>query len=576
MGLTSSLLIGQSALAASQVALQVTGNNLANLSTVGYHRQVIGLSAMRGQQIGGGLFIGGGVGIGDIRRQIDSAIQARVRDSVSTEQAALVDLEIVSHLESVMNELTGVDLSSELIGFFNAFSEMANNPGANVTAATVVEQGSALSQQIRGMRREFHELRSQVDSQLRTAVSRADQLLTEIADLNRAITDSEGGGGQNGALRDQRDSLVDELSSLIDVTVIERESGSVDVLVDSAPVVLGGTARGLKIEFQTVNNELRARILTRSDQETINISSGRVGGLLAQREGAINQTIDELDALASSLIFEVNRRHAIGKSALPVTDTTAQRQVPLVDQTLAFNHPDNDTFASLPFQAIDGVLRVVVRDQNGFESTTEISIDLDGRDSTGAASFDEDMTLEDLRGALDAIDNLNAEILPSGQLRLTTDAGYSVSFAEDTSGVLGVLGLNGYFQGTNAEDIEVSDHLRQHPEYLSLGFTPGGNETALSIASLRADSIGNLGGRTLSDAWLGTVGRVGVQGSSASTRAAAAGTVRLSLSAQEAAIGAVSADEEALNLINYQQQYQGAARFISVIDELTQVLFSLV
>ncbi|MCA9312246.1 MAG: flagellar hook-associated protein FlgK, partial [Phycisphaerales bacterium] len=560
MGLTSSLLIGQSALAASQVALQVTGNNLANVATVGYHRQSIGLSALGGQQIRSGIFVGGGVGVGDIRRQIDPALQARVRDSVASEQAALVNLEVVGHLESVMNELTGVDLSSELIGFFNAFSEMANNPGAGVTGATVVEQGSALAQQIRGMRREFHDLRTQVDNQLRTTVSRADELLTAIAGLNRAITDSEVGDGENGALRDQRDGLIDELSALIDVTVLERESGSVDVLVDWARVVLGGTARGLKLQFQTVNNELRARVVTRTDQEAINVTSGRIGGLLQQREGSINQTIDELDTLASNLIFEVNRRHAIGKSASPLTQVTAQRQVPLANQTLAFNDPDNDTFANLPFSAIDGVLTVTIRDQNGFEASTDIDIDLDGRDSTGAASFDEDMTLEDLRAALDGIANLNAEILPSGQLRLTTDAGYSVSFSEDTSGVLALLGINGYFQGTNSEDIEVSADLMSHPEHLSLGFTPGGNETALSIAELRDDTVAALGGRTLSDAWLSTVGRVGVQGAAAATRAEALGTVRLSLEAQEASIGAVSADEEALNLINYQQQYQGAAR----------------
>ncbi len=576
MGLTSSLLIGQSALTASQVALQVTGNNLANVATVGYHRQTVGLSALSGQQVSAGIFVGGGVGIGDVRRQIDPALQARVRDSLATEQAALVDLEIVGHLENVMNELTGIDLSSELIGFFNTFSEMANNPGAGVTGATVVEQGVSLANQIRGMRREFHALRGQVDNQLRTSVLRADELLSEIAMVNQAITDSEIGDGENGALRDQRDALIDELSTYVDVTVLEHDSGSVDILVDSAPVVLGSSARGLKLEFKTINNELTARIVTRTDQESINITSGRIGGLLAQREGSINRTIDELDDLASNLIFEVNRRHAIGKSALAVTSTTSLRSVPLADQSLAFNDPANETFAGLPFHAVDGVLSVVLRDQNGFEATTEISIDLDGRDSTGAASFAEDTTLEDLRDALDAIDNLNAEILPSGQLKLTTDAGYSVSFGEDTSGVLAVLGVRSYFSGENAEDIDVNESLRSQPGLLGLGHTAGGNETVLSIAALREDTLGALDGQTLSQSWLGTVERVAVQGASAASRAEALGTVRLSLQAQESAIGGVSADEEAVNLINYQQQYQGAARFIGVIDELTQVLFSLV
>lgn len=576
MGLTSSLLIGRSALTASQLALQVTGNNIANVGTAGYHRQVVTMDPMKSSYSSSRVFVGQGVQVADVRRAIDPAVQTRLRNSISDEQAANVASSVLSQIESILGELSGSDLSSELTKFFNAFSELANNPASSVNRASVVEQGASLAGFIRNQRTELINTRTQIDNQLGANVQRANQLVSKIADLNTAIVNAENGRGSDGALRDQRDGLIDELAGLLDVTAIEQPSGAVDILVGSTPIVLGGDARGLELKFTSQNGVLEAKVLVSKSQESLRLDSGSIGGLLSQRDAAAQQSIDDLDSIASALIFEVNKLHSSGRPQSRLTDTTGQLAIPLANRTLAFNDPANSTLAALPFGPSNGSFTVIVTDASGNKVERTIQIDLDGIDATGAAGFGDDTSADDLVTLLNAVPNLNASFAPDGRLRLVTDAGYDVSFKDDTSGVLATLGINSYFQGTTAKDIEVSADLRADPLRLNLGLSEGTNETALAIAGLRDRGIESLGGDTISQRWLKTVERTAVETLSATTQARATASVRESLEAQQASISGVSLDEETLNLISYQQQYAGAARFISVVNELTDVLLGLV
>jgi flagellar hook-associated protein 1 FlgK len=576
MGLTSSLIIGQSALAASQLALQVTGNNIANVGSPSYHRQGVNLSPVRGSRESASVTVGRGVSVDDVRRAIDPALQTRLRNSLSDEHAATIDRQVLSQLESILNELSGTDLSTQLAKFFNAFSELANNPASTVNRATVVEQGAALADFLRATRTDLLATRTQIDDQLATDVRRADSLLKEIASLNLAVTTSELAGGTDGGLRDQRDALVSELASLMDITVIEQRTGAVDILVASTPVLLGSEARDLDFELRTVNNVLEARVLVKNTREPLDITGGSIGGRLAQREAAVTRVIQDLDRIASTVIFEVNKLHISGRPSAPLTDLTAWQAVPPADQILAFNDPANATFAELPFAPVNGGFDVVITDVSGNASVTRIDVDLDGITAAGVPGFADDTTLADLAAALDAVPNLNATITLNGELRLTTDAGFDVSFKDDSSGILAVLGLNTYFQGVDATDIAINDALAADPLRLTVGLAAGTNETALAIAALRDRAVASLGGDSIATAWLKTVERQAVQATAAESRLEAAATVRASLEAQYTGVSGVSLDEESINLINYQQSYQGAARFISVVNELTQVLLDLV
>ena len=569
-------MIGRTALTASQVALQVTGNNIANAATVGYHRQRVGLTPLPGDQLTAGVFAGRGVGLSEIRRLVDPALQARVRSSRSDEQAAGVGLTILNTLESLTNELTGIDLSSELSAFFNSFSELANNPSGTATRTTVIERGVSLATYVRTLRSDLIEARVQIEKELGTNVQRADELLSNIASLNGAIVNSELGRGEEGNLRDQRELLLGELAELMDITVIEQADGAMSILVDSVPVVQGTVSRGLELDIESGTTDLVVRVLTKTRPEALTIRSGRIGALLEQRKEAMVSTIDDLDTVASQLIFQVNRLHTAGRPDGRLRDATGWLTVPAADQALSFNDPTNETFAGLPFAMENGSFRVTITDENGNASETTVFLDLDGIDLTGAVGYGDDTDLQSLVADLDAIANLNAQITPGGQLRVFTDAGFDVSFSEDSSGALAVLGINTFFTGRDGGDIGVRQALQDDPRMLVVGADAATNDTALAIAGLRERALDELSGATITEKWLSTVERNAVKTSAAATRAQALSSVRQSLEAQEAAMSGVSLDEESVNLITYQQQFQSAARFIAVTDELTSVLLSLV
>lgn len=577
MSLTGAIQIARSALSTSQLGLQVASQNLANIANPAYTRQTALLEAIRGQA-SDKFQPGRGVQIRAIQRQVDAALQARLRNGISDDQYAGKKLQVASQLESVLNEMTGYDLSSELNDFFNSWSDAANLVNSN---AVVVEQGDRLATFMRGMRADLSDLRDQIESDIDAAVRDADAKLDEIAQLNAAINVSGPNNASSNALRDRRDELVNDLAGMMDLSVVEDPQGNYDVFVGSVPVVLGGLSRGLEIERVPDGDQLSVRVRVAEDQSPIDITSGSIGGLLASRNGVVDDTIDRLDNLAAQLVFEVNKRHSVGTNAEGLRSAHGTMQVAAEDLTRAFNAADNGTFADLPYGPSNGGFFVEVTNSvTGATSRVRIDVDLDGLNDAGMRGTEDDTTPQEIADALNAINGLSASFGPDGKLQIQAGAGLEFRFAEDSSGVLASLGVNSYFTGTSAQNIAVNEQLVDDPSGLMLGTVEGDdyveNATALSIVDLQDLALSGLNGLSIQGHWADSVQHVGVESSSAETLSQAATVVRQSLEAQRASVSGVSADEESINLLNHQQQYQGAARLIALADEMLQTLLSIV
>lgn len=577
MSLTSAMLIGRTALTASQVGIQVAGNNMANAATPGYSRQVAFLKAIPGDQSILGISAGRGVSVSDVRRQVDAALQARLWNGVSDESSAQQQLGLLSQIESTLGELSDRDLSSELQSFFNTWSERAN---LSKSSSVVVQQGVKLAQFIQRTRGDLANLRTQIDTQLGITVDKADQLLSSVAALNTQVAAAEATGAHANSLRDQRDQAISELAKYMDITAIEQANGTVDVLVGSTPVILGGVSRGLNFELVSDNGSVQARITAGDPPEDIAIESGQIGGLLATRGKSVDKVMTDLDTIAAELIFQVNKLHSTGANKPGLTNNTGTRVVSTPDRLLALNDPNNPSFADLPFAAKTGGFTVRITAPSGATETVRIDVDLDGLTAAGTPGFTNDTTPDQIRAQLDGLAGLQASWTPDGKLQLTADSGFTFDFADDTSGVLAVLGVNTYFTGTNSADIAVRADLQSDPTHLQVGRWTNGqfaeNGTALKLAALQSEALGGLAGRTISAAWADTAQEVGVQTASAKVNAQALSDVRASLEAQRSAVSGVSLDEESINLLNFQRQYQSAARLIDVSNQLLTTLINLV
>ncbi len=578
MSLTAAINIGRTALNASSVGIQVASNNMANAATPGYSRQIARISPLRGGGNGVQLSIGAGVQLTEIQRQIDLAVEARLRNAVSDDSAAGVLSGLYSATEATLGELGDSDLSSQLSAFFRSWSERANQ---TQSSAAVIQQGDQLAQFVRRLRSDLSDQRSQIDAQLGRSVEQANSLISSIANLNRQISDAEVGSAPANTLRDQRDQAISQLSQLMDVAVVDRGREGTDVLVGSTPIVLGGTARGLQMIRQNQGNGTSVSITTVSDQARLDISSGQIGAYLGSRSGVIDSTISRLDKLTSQIIFQVNKLHSTGTNGLGLTSTLGTLAISGADQARALNDPANQTLASLPFSPLNGSFTVNVRDRaTGATQSVLVKVDLDGMTNSGTPGTADDTSAEDLRAAIGAIPGLSASFTPEGKLQVTAAAGFDFSFSDDTSGAVATLGLNSFFTGTSAADIGVRDDLRNDSSQLTAGRMINGalveNGTALAVAGLQDQGIAALGGLTIQDHWRDTFQAVGSASATAQVQAGAAGVVRQNLEAQRAGVSGVSVDEESINLLDFQRQCQAAARVISVADQLTQTLMELV
>lgn len=578
MSLTSTLHIGRTGLTASQIGIQVAGNNMANAATPGYSRQIARLAPIRGGGAQPQLSIGGGVLIQSIERQVDKALQERLWSTGSDQAGANALLSLYSQVEAILGELGDNDMSSQLTSFFRAWSERSNQTNSS---AAVVQEGEKLASFVRRVASDLSRQRGQIDEQLSGMVAQANSYIEQIASMNQAISDAEVGGQPANVLRDQRDQLITQLSEIVPVNVVDRGREGADVLIGSIPVVLGSQARGMELKRVTQpDGKLSVSVVTKYDGSQIDVPSGSIGALLSARGGVVEGVLGKLDKVAQQLIWEVNKLHSTGTTTDGYTSMTGTLGISLADRTRALNASTNSTFGSLPFSPTNGGFVVRVKQAStGAITERRIDIDLDGMTNAGVAGTDDDTTVAQIVSALDGIDGIRARFNAEGQVEITADDGFNLSFQDDSSGVLAAFGVNAFFTGTSAATMNVRADLSTTPSLLASGRIVNNqlveNGTALGISQLQNQALTGLGGIAIPELWRQTVQEVSANVAEAQSAASAAGVVRESLESQVAAVSGVSIDEESVNLLQFQRQYQASARLISVVDELTQTLIGL-
>ena len=564
MSINGALQIGQSAILASQAAIQVAGNNMANAATPGYNRQVARLSPSRPEFIGRAGFIGTGVQLSRIVRTVDTALQARTRAAVSDENAAGIDQRFLGAIESIRNELSDQDLSSRLSAFFNSFSELANNPNDEAVRTVVTQQGAGLANALREMRREHVAVRTEIDRALGATVVTVDGLLDQVAEVNRQIVESEQGGGADAnSLRDRRDELINEVAKYLPISTIEQPNGALDLLVGSIPVVLAGESRGVELRTETSGGTTSVSLRVRADGSTLQPDGGQVGALFRQRADTVDPAIADLDTLARELAFQVNRVHSQGQGTRGWTSVVGLNRVADTTTNLAADA------TGIPFDIKNGSFELHVTNQaTGLRTTVVVAVD--------PATMSLDQLAAQINAAMPGGTG-SASVSAERALRLDATSGYTLSFSNDSSGVLAALGVNSFFGGSDASNLSINAAIEGDPRLLAAGqgHTDGSNSGALAIAGLEEKSLDSLGGRSLRGFWQSATTGLAVKTQAANTKAESTRLVRESLDAQTQATSGVSLDEESINMLSYQRQFQAAARYIATIDETLQTLLSI-
>src|SRR5688500_12394432 len=373
MSLIGTLNLSKTALAVQQAAIQTTGNNIANAGNADFTRQATGVVPSKDQQIATGVFVGTGLDLQSISRQIDESLQSRLRASSSDEQAADTAQQWLGRIESLFNELSDQDLSTQLSTFFNSWSNLANKPQDVGLRQVVIQNGDTVAQWLRDLRTKLGSLQADVDQRMKAQSENANSLAQQVADLNQQIVVAEGGtGGQANGLRDQRDVVLKKLSELVDIKTVQQPTGVIDVYVGSEPLVSGTTNRGVALRNETVNGKLETTVTFAVNDGNMKLTAGQLGAL-GQARDKIDETMDQFDALAGNLIFELNKLHSSGQGLEGFGTVTATNQVD--DSTVALNDPR----ANLKFPPTPGSFVVHVKNKtSGLATSTLVQVDLDG------------------------------------------------------------------------------------------------------------------------------------------------------------------------------------------------------
>lgn len=559
--LGASFQIGRSALAAYQTAVTITGQNIANVGNADYTRQSGRLAAMYG-----GMTAGTGVRVSALERHIDTALESRLRLSLADKNAALTRYQTLSQVEALYNELTETDLSTQLSSFFGSFTTLQTDPLDTSSRELVISNAQTV---IGTIQRQRDGLLDQVDTlneTTRATVTEINSIASQIADLNELIVTQEASSpGSASALRDDRDALLRDLGELTDVRTKEQSNGVMNVYVGSEPLVDFNIARELTADTSYERGFEQVEVRFTDSGAPLRVNSGQLAALESCRDEDIATQIDSLDQLSKAIIWEVNRVHTSGSGLAAYTAIDGSYSVSNADAAF------NTTGGQLDFPVTNGSFQVQIRDEvSGQIKTHLVEVDLDGLKG-------DDMSLSTLAKTLDELPNLNASVTADNRLQLTTDDGYEVTFADDTSGVLAALGVGTFFEGNNAATIAVRSEIEANPQLIatSLSGADGDGGNAGRLAAALATSSDLLSGNSVQSFQEAMVNRLAVDTAAAETDYTAADSVHSSLLAQRESISGVDLDEEAINLTMYERSFQGASRFLTVVESLSAEILSL-
>jgi|CXWL01.1.fsa_nt_gi flagellar hook-associated protein 1 FlgK len=316
MGLNSLLDVAKSALFTAQQALTVTGHNISNVNTPGFSRQEVILTEERPVDGSPGQ-VGTGVKIEQIRRAVDVFLNRELTNSQEGLGQFTVTSDELRRLESLFRDTSGQGLAGQLNEFFKALQDTTTTPSQTTPRSVVIAKASTLASTFHQINADLTDTRRAIDVQIGVNISEINGLTRKIADFNTQIKSAEVSGQNANDLRDKRDLAVNELATRIEVSTLDRIDGTVSVF----------TARGLVLVDQETTRNL-VGVESTDNQGLLDIgydiggnqpsiitdliAGGRVRGLIDVRDGTIPSVQQGIDALAGSLLNEVNQVHRAG------------------------------------------------------------------------------------------------------------------------------------------------------------------------------------------------------------------------------------------------------------------------
>lgn len=342
--LFTSLTTAARSLEAQRFALDATGQNIANVNTPGYTRRVVDFAAVPPSS---GHSAGGGVTVTDIRSQRDVLLERRLEQETTAARREAALAEALGAAELALGT-AGASIDRRLSEFFDSFARLADSPTSAVARQEVALQGADLAAAIRDTADRLAQARRDTNVRVGSTIDEINAITTRISALNEsiAVTGMDPAGLH---MADEQGALVRELSGLIDIRVMARSDGGVDIdIAGGRPLVVGTAVYGLDTTVTGPDGMLA--ITLNGTDVTAEITGGELGGLLTARDERIPGYIALLDEQAYALAGTINGIHAAGYDldgntgqdffafSSPITGPDGAASALVVDAAIAADH----------------------------------------------------------------------------------------------------------------------------------------------------------------------------------------------------------------------------------------------
>lgn len=535
---------GISALLGYRKALDTAGHNIANVGTDGYTRQRVEFVSRLGAPEGDG-YVGSGMSASTVRRITDSFVGARLVADTSSYQRAESFEGIASQLDTTLSDAT-TGLGAPLEVFFDSLNDLSANPASDANRQSVISDAQSLATRFHELSRQVDSLQSEINGRVRQDVDEINAAARDIAALNDRISQATGaaGGQPPNDLLDQRDQLIQKMAGRIGLTTVEADGGAINVFAGNGQaLVLGSHATALGVsddEFSSGKLDITFNGISITSQ----IGNGSLGGLLDAQRAVIDPARAKLGRIAVALSETFNAQHRQGADAAGLAG--GDFFVPLAGSALAARGNTGSANVDVGFADpsrltdADYQLRYDGAGWQLTNSTTGTSVAMTG---SGTAS----------------------DPFVADGMRLVVGAGAA---AGDRFLVRPTAGA--------AEDITVAvtDPARLAAAASGSAANSGDNTNARALLGISTLRVLDGGRSTIDAAHTALVSGIGNQAQQAGVTLTAQQTLLSQSTAARDATSGVNLDEEAADLVRFQQAYQAAAQVIAVADTVFQSLLA--
>lgn len=556
--------IGRKSLMAQQRALDVVGHNVANANTPGFSRQEAVMVTSYpdnvpslNQPSAHGL-VGTGVMVAEIARVRNSFFDQRYREQsidLGRWQQRQSELE---RIELLFNEATETGLSSVYDNFWQAWQELAKTPESLTVRAIVRERGNALAETMNLIYSQFKDARITLNQTLEIKMREINSYAEQIAQLNGQIQAMELAGGKANDLRDRRDYLLDQLSKVINIRVSQGTLSEIRVSIGNYDLVDGQTVNRLRLsDTRTERGVMLNDLEWETTGEPVEILGGEVAAILEVRDVEIPYYINKLDELAEATIVNTNTYHIEGYGladngpvAINGGSGVSWSAVSIDAANTRWGEWKVEMTSSTDFQVLflkdDGSWETVGTGQLGTEfNTGGVAFTL-----TGTAAVGDAWTFTTVPG--DAVAGTPPRL------------GAPLFFNPiDKTGLTQVISLNAAILG--------EEGLQRIAASLEEG-KRGNGDNALRLAQLKHDFLMSGGEATFNDFIRSLTGKLAVDAQEAKRNAENQNLLVEQIDNLRQEVSSVSLDEEMTNMVRFQQAYNAAARLVTAVDEMIEVI----